>query len=162
MQTEEYAEAVIRAAQPQASADEIERQLGARATRQALLTASTPLQVWAVLDEAVLHRSVGGRTTMRDQLNRLIEISAFRIVTLQVLPFDAGAHASMGTSFELLHFPELGDTAIVYIEDLTSSQYLEMPVDLERYTLVFDYLRATALSPDRSAELIAQVATGMT
>jgi transcriptional regulator with XRE-family HTH domain len=162
MQTEEYAEAVIRAAQPQASADEIERQLGARATRQALLTASTPLQVWAVLDEAVLHRSVGGRTTMRDQLNRLIEISAFRNVTLQVLPFDAGAHASMGTSFELLHFPELGDTAIVYIEDLTSSQYLEMPVDLERYTLVFDYLRATALSPDRSAELIAQVATGMT
>jgi hypothetical protein len=115
-----------------------------------------------VLDEAVLHRPVGGQATMRGQLNRLIEISAFRNVTLQMLPFNAGAHASMGTSFELLQIPELGDTAIVYIEDLTSSQYLEIPADLERYTLVFDYLRATGLSPDRSADLIAQVATGMT
>jgi Domain of unknown function (DUF5753) len=115
-----------------------------------------------VLDEAVLHRPIGGRTTMQGQLNWLTEISEFRNVTLQVLPFDAGAHASMGTSFELLQFPEHGDTAIVYIEDLTSSQYLETPADLERYTLVFDYLRATALSPDRSAKLIAQVASGMT
>jgi transcriptional regulator with XRE-family HTH domain len=162
MQTEEYAEAVIRAARPAASADEIERQLSARATRQALLTAATPLQVWAVLDEAVLRRPVGGAATMRAQLNRLLEISAFRNVTLQVLPFDAGAHASMGTSFELLQFPEQGDMAIVYIEDLTSSQYLEVLGDLERYTLVFDYLRASALSPDRSAELIAEVADGMT
>jgi transcriptional regulator with XRE-family HTH domain len=162
MQTEEYAEAVIRAAQPAATADEVERQTSARATRQALLSAANPLQVWAVLDEAVLRRPIGGPVTMLAQLNRLLEISAFRNVTLQVLPFDAGAHASMGTSFELLQFPELGDTAIVYIEDLTSSQYLEMPADLERYTLVFDYLRATALSPDRSTEFIAQVASGMT
>jgi transcriptional regulator with XRE-family HTH domain len=162
MQTEEYAEAVIRAAQPQASADEVERQLGARATRQALLTAANPLQVWAVLDEAVLRRPVGGPAIMRGQLNRLLEIAAFRNVTLQALPFDAGAHASMGTSFELLQFPEQGDTAIVYIEDLTSSQYLEMSAELDRYTLVFDYLRASALSPDRSAELIARVASGMT
>jgi transcriptional regulator with XRE-family HTH domain len=162
MQTEEYAEAVIRAARPQASADEVERQLGARATRQALLTVANPLQVWAVLDEAVLRRPVGGPATMRGQLERLLEIAAFRNVTLQVLPFDAGAHASMGTSFELLQFPEQGDMAIVYIEDLTSSQYLEMATDLDRYTLVFDYLRASALSPDRSAELIAQVASGMT
>jgi transcriptional regulator with XRE-family HTH domain len=161
MQTEEYAEAVIRAARPQASADEVERQLAARATRQALLTATNPLQVWAVLDEAVLRRPVGGPITMRAQLNRLLEISAFRNVTMQVLPFDAGAHASMGTSFELLQFLELGDTAIIYIEDLTSSQYLEMPADLERYTLVFDYLRASALSPDRSAQFIAQVVGDM-
>jgi transcriptional regulator with XRE-family HTH domain len=162
MQTEEYAEAVIRAARPQAGADEVERQLGARATRQALLTAANPLQVWAVLDESVLRRPVGGPATMRGQLERLLEIAAFRNVTLQVLPFDAGAHASMGTSFELLQFPEQGDTAIVYIEDLTSSQYLEMLADLDRYTLVFDYLRASALSPDRSAEFIAWVASGMT
>ena len=99
---------------------------------------------------------------MRGQLERLLEITAFRNVTLQVLPFDTGAHASMGTWFEPLQFPEQGDMAIVYIEDLTGSQYLEMPADLDRYTLVFDYLRASALSPDRSAELIAQVASAMT
>jgi transcriptional regulator with XRE-family HTH domain len=162
MQTEDYAAAVLRAGQPSASADEMERQLAARATRQALLTAGNPLQVWAVLDEAVLHRQVGGAATMRTQLNRLREIAALPNVTLQVLPFDAGAHASMGTSFELLQFPEAGDTAIVYIEDQTTSQYLETTADIERYTLVFDHLRASALAPERSAEFIRQVASGMT
>src|SRR6266851_607819 len=158
MQTEEYAAAVIRAAQPGAGADEVERQLAARATRQALLTASNPLQVWAVLDEAVLRRQVGGSAAMQAQLNRIREISTLSNVTLQVLTFDAGAHASMGTSFELLQFPEAGDTAIVYIEDHTSSQYLETTTDIERYTLVFDHLRASALSPERSSEFIGQVA----
>jgi len=62
---------------------------------------------------------------MRAQLERILEIAALPNVTLQVMPFDTGAHASMGTSFELLQFPEAGDTAIVYIEDQTSSQYLE-------------------------------------
>jgi transcriptional regulator with XRE-family HTH domain len=162
MQTEEYAAAVIRAAQPAAGTDEVERQLAARATRQALLTASNPLQVWAVLDEAVLRRQVGGTKGMLAQLNRIREIGALPNVTLQVLPFDTGAHASMGTSFELLQFPEAGDTAIVYIEDHTSSQYLETPADIERYTLVFDHLRATALSPERSTELIGHVADSMT
>jgi transcriptional regulator with XRE-family HTH domain len=162
MQTEDYAAAVIRAARPWASEDEVERQLAARATRQALLTAGNPLQVWAVLDEAVLRRQVGGAATMRAQLNRLREISALPNVTLQVLPFDSGAHASMGTSFELLQFTEPGDTAIVYIEDHTSSQYLETTADIERYTLVFDHLRATALAPERSAELIKQAASSMT
>ena len=162
MQTEEYAEAVIRAAPARASADEVERQLAARTTRQALLTAASPLYVWAVLDEAVLRRRVGGPVTMRAQLHRLLEIAALPNVTLQVLPFDAGAHASMGTSFELLQFPEQGDTAIIYIEDLTSSQYLETPADLERYTLIFDHLRASAFAPERSAEFITQVASDMT
>lgn len=162
MQTGEYAAAVIRAAQPSADDDEVERQLAARVTRQALLTAPDPLQVWAVLDEAALRREVGGAATMRAQLNRLLQIAALPNVTLQALPFDARAHASMGTSFELLQFPEAGDTAIVYIEDLTSSQYLETAADVERYTLVFDHLRASALSPERSADFIGQVASSMT
>lgn len=161
MQTEDYAAAVLRAAQPSASEDEVERQLAARSTRQALLTSANPLSVWAVLDEAVLSRQVGGKAAMRAQLRRLQEISAFPDVTLQVLPFDAGAHASMGTSFELLQFPESGDTAIVYIEDQTTSQYLETTAEIERYMLIFDHLRASALSPERSAELIGQVASGM-
>jgi transcriptional regulator with XRE-family HTH domain len=162
MQTEDYAAAVIRAAQPAASADEVERQLAARSTRQALLTAGNPLYVWAVLDEAVLRRLVGGAAIMQAQLHRLREIAALPNVTLQLLPFEAGAHASMGTSFELLQFPESGDTAIVYIEDYTTSQYLETPADLGRYTLIFDHLRASALSPERSVEFISKVASSMT
>ena len=162
MQTEEYAAAIIRAAQPAAGADEVERQLAARVTRQALLTAPNPLQVWAILDEAVLRRQVGGGAVMRAQLNRILETASLPNVMLQVLPFDTGVHSSMGTSFELLQFPEAGDTAIIYIEDHTSSQYLETAADVERYTLVFDYLRASAPSPERSAEFIGQVASGMT
>jgi len=162
MQTEDYAAAVIRAAQPAADTDTVERQLAARATRQALLTAPSPLQVWAVLDEAVLRRQVGGAAVMRAQLKRILEIAALPNVTLQVISFDTGAHASMGTSFELLRFPEAGDTAIVYIEDQTSSQYLETAADIERYTLVFDHLRASALSPQQSAVFIGQAASAMT
>lgn len=162
MQTADYAAAVMRAAQPAATTDEVERQLAARTTRQALLTAPNPLQVWAVLDEAVLRRQVGGTAVMHDQLTRILELAALPNVIVQVLPFDTGAHASMGTSFELLQFPEAGDTAIVYIEDQTSSQYLETAADIERYTLVFDHLRATALAPQRSAEFIGQVADCMT
>jgi hypothetical protein len=161
MQTEEYAAALIHAAQPAAADDEVERQLAARSTRQALLTASSPLQVWAVLDEAVLRRRVGGIATMRAQLGRLTEVAGLPNVTLQVLTFDTGAHASMGTSFELLRFPEAGDSAIVYIEDQTTSQYLETATDVDRYTLVFDHLRASALSPELSVALISEVAGTM-
>ena len=162
MQTEDYATALFAANQPALSVDEVERQLAARATRQALLTATNPLRVWAVVDEAVLRRQVGGKAVMRGQLHRLLEIAAMPNVTLQVMPFAEGAHASMGTSFELLQFPEPGDTAIVYIEDHTSSQYLEAVADIERYTLIFDHLRASALAPERSAEFINQVAGSMT
>ena len=162
MQTEEYATAIFAANQPALTADEVERQLAARATRQALLTASNPLRVWAVVDEAALRRVVGGKTVMRAQLHRLLEIGAMPSVTLQVMPFGEGAHSSMGTSFELLQFPEPGDTAIVYIEDHTSSQYLEAAADIERYTLIFDHLRASALAPERSGEFIDQVARSMT
>jgi transcriptional regulator with XRE-family HTH domain len=161
MQTGEYATAITRAAQPWVNDDEVERQVTARATRQALLTAAEPLEVWAVLDEAVLRRKVGGEAIMRAQLDRLGVLSALPNVTLQVLPFDAGAHASMGTSFDLLRFPEPDASAIVYIENHTSSQYLESAADIRRYTLVFDHLRASALSPERSAEFIAQAARDM-
>lgn len=98
---------------------------------------------------------------MGAQLRRLREIAALPNVTLQVLPFDHGAHASMGTSFTRLTFPEGGDTDIVYIEDLTSSQYLEEAEDIQRYTLVADHLRASALSPEASLRLIESAADAL-
>ena len=162
MHTGDYAVAITRAARPWVDDDEIERQVAARTTRQALLTAPDPLQIWAVLDEAVLRRKVGGAETMRAQLHRLVELSALPNVTLQVIPFDAGAHASMGTSFDLLQFPEAGDSPIVYIENHTGSQFLETSADIERYTLVFDHLRASALSPEQSVDFISQLVSGMT
>jgi Domain of unknown function (DUF5753) len=121
MQTETYAAAVIRAAQPAASTDEAKRPLAARTTRQSLLTAPTPLQVWVVFDEAVLRRHVIGTAVIRDHLSRIRDVAALPNVTLQVIQFDIGARASMGTSFESLQFPEPGDGAIVYVEDQTAA-----------------------------------------
>ncbi|GGU97431.1 transcriptional regulator [Actinomadura cremea] len=162
MQTDEYAEAIIRAHRPSLDADEIERQLTARATRQALLAQADPLEVWVVLDEAALRRMVGGRGTMVTQLHRLEELAELPNVTLQVLPFEQGAHASMGTSFHRLTFPEQDANDVIYLEDLTSSQYLEEPGDIERYTLVIDHLRASALPPEASVRFIRRVADGLT
>jgi transcriptional regulator with XRE-family HTH domain len=162
MQTQDYAAAITKAARPWADEDEVERQLAARVTRQAVLTMPDPLQMWAVLDEAVLRRVVGGPAVMGAQLRRLAELAALPNVTLQVLPFSVGAHASMGTSFNLLHFPGPGESPIAYIEDHTSSQYLESAADIERYTLVFDHLRASALPPGQSAAFIRQAADAMT
>ena len=122
-----------------------------------------PAVVWAVLDEAVLRRQVGGKAAMRAQLRRLLEISAFPNVTLQVTAVRRRARMRRWvprSNFCSSLSP--GDTAIVYIEDQTTSQYLETTADVERYTLVFDHLRASALSPERSAEFIDQVAAGMT
>ncbi|WP_346040455.1 helix-turn-helix transcriptional regulator [Actinomadura chokoriensis] len=161
MQTDDYAEAIIRAHRPSLESDEVERQLTARAARQALLTQPDPLELWVVLDEAALRRMVGGPKTMAAQLRRLEHLADLPHVTLQVLPFDQGAHASMGTSFHRLTFPEQDADDIVYIEDLTSSQYLEQPTDIERYTLVSDHLRASALSPEASKAFIRRLAEGL-
>ncbi|WP_347674995.1 helix-turn-helix transcriptional regulator [Actinocorallia sp. B10E7] len=162
LQTDDYANAVIRAHQPAIGPEEIDRQLTARATRRATLTRTDPLIYWAILDEAVLHRVVGSADIMRAQLTHLRQMAALPNVTLQVLPFNAGAHASMGTSFNIMKFPDAGDPDIVYIEDLTTSQYLEEPHDIERYTVVIDHLRASALSPEASDSLIARFADDMT
>ncbi|WP_067485652.1 DUF5753 domain-containing protein, partial [Actinomadura hibisca] len=161
MQTDEYATAVIRAHRPNVETEEVERQLGARATRRALLTGSAPLEVWAILDEAVLRRMVGGSAVMGAQLRHLQEVATLPSVTLQILPFGHGAHASMGTSFIRLQFPEPNDAGIIYIEDLTSSQYLEDPADIERYTLVIDHLRASALPPEASIDFIGRTADSL-
>lgn len=162
MQTDEYAEAIIRAHRPTLDTDEVERQLAARTTRQALLAQPDPLEVWVVLDEAALRRMVGGRDTMLAQLRRLEQLADLPNITLQVLPFAQGAHASMGTSFHRLTFPEQDAQDIVYIEDLTSSQYLEEPGDIERYMLVADHLRASALPPEASTSFIRRIADDLT
>ncbi|GAB3670673.1 helix-turn-helix transcriptional regulator [Actinocorallia lasiicapitis] len=162
VQIDPYASAVIRAHQPTIEADEIDRQLTARATRRAILTRPEPLQYWLILDEAVLRRVVGSLEVARAQLVHLREVAALPNVTLQVLPFAGGAHASMGTSFTLMRFPDIGDRDIVYIEDLTTSQYLEEAADIARYTLVIDHLRASALSPEASDRFIADVLSSMT
>ncbi len=159
LQTADYARAVLSAAWVRIEPEEIDRRLAVRMRRQELAAGrAKPLQLWAVLDEAVLRREVGGRPVMRAQLHRLAETGRQTNVTLQVLPFRMGAHIAMLGSFVLLSFPEHADNDVVYLESDTSSLYLEEPQQIGRYGEVFDHLRATALSPRESLGLIDAVA----
>ena len=105
-QIEAYARAVTLLGNTSAPAEEIDRRVGLRLKRQDLLASSRPPQVWVVIDEGALRRPVGGRTVMRAQLNRLIEVAGLRHVTIQVVPFSRGGHAAAGGSFTVLRFGE--------------------------------------------------------
>ncbi len=158
LQTKDYAQAVIRAGLPLASQTEIDQRVQARLERQALLTQDEPIQLWAILDEAALHRQVGGTEVMRDQLRKLVTTAREPHVTVQVIPYSAGAHAGMPGSFILLDFPNPADPEIVYIDSMAGDLFLEAEADIRRYSLVFDNLRAVALSPDKSIILIENLA----
>lgn len=158
LQTAEYAHAMIRAARPDISADEVDRRVRVRLGRQSLLTQDDPLDLWVVLDEAVLSRPVGGDTVMRAQLRRLVEAADLPNVTLQVLPFDVGAHAGMDGTFTILDFPEAGDPDVVYAENATGGLFLEKHEELRKYIFIFDHIRAGALRPEESVALLAKLA----
>jgi transcriptional regulator with XRE-family HTH domain len=158
LQTEDYALAVNRATLITSSTEEIEKQATVRITRQERLAESDPPELWAVVNEAVIRRVVGGRAVMREQLRRLAEASNEPNITLQVLPFSAGAHAGMDGAFMILGFPEPTDPEVVYVNYYTGTVYLEKPPEIERYTVMFNHLRAAALPVDQSRDLIARVA----
>ena len=95
---------------------------------------------------------------MRAQLEHIAKMANLAHISVQVLPFAAGAHPAMDGSFSILGFPEASDPDVVYLESQTSSLYLEETPEIERYTLMFSHLIAKALDPDESRKLIAQVA----
>jgi transcriptional regulator with XRE-family HTH domain len=158
LQTQDYARAVHQAALVRATEDEIDQLVKVRMARQELLTADDAPQVWIVLNEAVIRRLVGGRAVMHEQLVRLRDATRLPNVTLQVIPFSAGAHPAMDGTFELLSFPEPADPNIVYIEYHAGSLYVEKPQEVTRYKLMFDHLRAAAQPVDASRAFIARVA----
>ena len=154
-QTEEYARAVTVLGHRSALAEEIDRRVGLRLQRQQILTRpdATP-RVWAVIDESALQRPLGGRTVMRAQLSRLLELTELPQVTLQVMPFDRGGHSAAGGSFSILRFaePELPD--IVYIEQLTGALYLDRLEEADHYREVMNSLSAEAETPAETARLL--------
>lgn len=151
LQTADYARAVIEAGQPDLSADSISRLVEVRQNRQAILTGNQPPSFWAILDEGVAHRLVGGSQVMAEQLRQLVRFSQLPHVTVQLVSFEAGAHAGMTTHFVVLEFAQREVEDVVYIEGLTGALYLDRDEELARHRRTFDYLRATAASPAASA-----------
>lgn len=159
LQTPEYTRAVIRAGRPTAGPNELDRRIELRLKRQEALDREPPLQVWAVVNEAVLHRVVGDRRTMREQLVRLADAAERPNVELQVLRYEVGAHAAMAGPFILLDFAE--HPTVGYIDTLGGPHYVEPPGDVDKMTVVFDQLRAQALDPGLSAQAIRRRASDL-
>jgi transcriptional regulator with XRE-family HTH domain len=157
LQTEDYARAVISGTLPMASQTEVEQRVQARMERQELLRRDNPLELWTVVDEAAVRRMVGGRAVTRGQLAHLIEAANQPNVTLQVIPFDTGAHPGMPGSFVYMEFAEPTDPELVYVDTMAGDLFLEADADLRRYSTLFDHLRATALSPAQTAGMISTV-----
>jgi hypothetical protein len=157
LQSEEYAMAMIRSARSSDTAHQIDQRVHVRMARQSLLIQDDPIDLWVVLDEAVVSRPVGGDEVMRDQLARLVEAAQLPNVTLQILPFAAGAHAGMDGAFAILDFPDVEDPDVVYAENATGGLFLEKSDELLKYRSIFDSIQATALTPEESTEMIAML-----
>ena len=151
LQTEEYARAVLAAAHPASPEDEVERLVSARMDRQAILDQAEPPLLWVILDEGVLTRPVGGPVVMRDQIERLVKAARRPRIVLQVVPAGAGAHAGLDGHFVLASFD--GPPDVVYLNNTLAGQIVERPRDVARVALLYDILKAEALSPRASADL---------
>lgn len=160
LQTPEYARAVTQAALEGASEERLDALVEVRLARQDVLRADPPLELSAVLDEAVLRREVGGPGVMTRQLARLVEAARLPQVRLQVLPFSAGAHIGVTGPFVIFSFSRTSDLDVVVLDHLTSSLHLERKEDLRAYSEAFNALSIHALSPEDSLDFIAGTAAG--
>ncbi|WP_049580619.1 helix-turn-helix domain-containing protein [Streptomyces sp. SBT349] len=158
-QTPDYATALIAGALPEIGQDEVNSRVQVRLRRQQRVwDERNPLRLWAVVDEAALRRVVGGAATMLEQIHRLTECSRLPNVTLQVLPFSAGAHPAVNGQYSILEFPEASDSTVIYLEGGTSDLYLEKPHDVQYYSVMYEHLRAQALSPEATRGLLDALA----
>jgi transcriptional regulator with XRE-family HTH domain len=157
LQTPDYARAVNEAVIPQPDPERLEEQTEVRLRRQDRLTRDPPLRFGAILDEAALHRVIGGPAVMEAQLRHLTELSKLPNVTLQVIPFSAGGHPAMDSTFNVLEFAD-AVPGVVYVEGLVGWVYMKRSRDVERYAGVFERLCHIALPPRESVELIEKAA----
>ncbi len=154
LQTEDYTRAILRGAQARRP-EEIDRGTELRLARQKRITArEDPLNVWTVIDEAVLHRVVDSPAVMKAQLEHLLYLNELATVSIQVLPYATGIHAAIDGPFVLLAFENYPD--LLYIEHLMGCVYLEKPSETDRGRMVFDHLRSAALNTGDSARLISE------
>jgi transcriptional regulator with XRE-family HTH domain len=156
LQTEDYARAVLRGAQTDATEDRIEQQVAARLARQDILTRANPPHLWVVLDEGVLHRAISEPKVMHDQLMYVAGVSERPKMSVQVIPFTAGARTGLLGAFVIATLD--GDGSSVYLETATTGQVVEVSSATREAALIFDNLRGEALPRPASRDLIMKVA----
>jgi transcriptional regulator with XRE-family HTH domain len=163
LQTEAYARALIKAIENKIDAKILDELVEVRMRRQQLLEKEAKPRYRALLDEAVLHRLVGGVAVMTAQLEKIMVNQTDGKAVVQVIPFSVGAHAASDSNFDFLEFEESSlQGPIIHVEGLTSNSYQERPSEVERYRDAIDHLRDSALSVRDSTALIARVRDTLT
>lgn len=155
LQTPEYARALLSMGHSLRDAEHLEERVAARLDRQVRLTGPDRPELWIILDEAVLRRPVGGSAVMSGQLEKLLRMAEEPNITIQVLPLDQGAHGALAGSLSVLVLPD--GAQVAYTEGAHNGQLTEEPDEVERFVLTYDHLRAMALPPLMSLELIRSV-----
>lgn len=156
LQTSDYVRAVTQLARTDTI--EIERRVELRMRRQQVFLSETgPRRLWAVIDEAALRRGLGSRKLMRDQIERLLELNELPTISIQIAPLRYGGHAAAGGPFSILRFAEPDLPDIVYLEQLTSSLYLDKRPDVEHYAAVMDRLCAQVEQPGRTEPILRAI-----
>ncbi|MEU0336599.1 helix-turn-helix transcriptional regulator [Streptomyces sp. NPDC006193] len=156
LQTPAYARAVCRAYQPTAPKEEIDRLVTARTERARILDDPTEPLLWAVIDEAALRRVTGGRAVMAEALHHLAGLAGSGRAIVQVLPFDAGAHAAMQGAIKLMDFEDA--PPLVYFEGVGTGRLEDDPAVVRHQRFTYELLTACALSPEKSLALIEAMA----
>ncbi|MGD0926249.1 MAG: helix-turn-helix transcriptional regulator [Streptosporangiaceae bacterium] len=162
MQTEDYAREMIKGIAPKIEPDVVAQRVEARMVRQRLLEQARPVRYRAILDEAVLHRQVGGPAVMKAQLEKMLRLIQEERATVQVIPYEVGAYAAVDSNFDYLEFSGSSLPGLVFVESLVSHLYHQRPAEIKRYSEALDYLRDTALSPRNSARRIEEIRDGST
>ena len=156
-QTEEYARAVLRGSLPRIMNRVLDERVEARMARQDILTRPDPPRLWTLIDESALHRQVGGQRVMQAQISKITEFGDTPNITIQVVPYEIGAHPGLNNTFTLLEFGDVSQSPIVYIENMAGSFWLERQADIDRYREALEYLRAGAMSPIKSISLMREL-----
>lgn len=156
LQTPEYAAAALERRLPWPDEQTLARQVELRKRRQQVLSGPRPATMWAIVDEAALHRVIGDPKVMRDQLAHLVELGRHDHIHIQVLPFAAGAHAGTST-FIALDFPDSVDPEVVYLESIGSSTFVEDLPRVETFRLAFESMVRQAWSVRASRTFIEKL-----
>ncbi|HLH59272.1 MAG TPA: helix-turn-helix transcriptional regulator [Streptosporangiaceae bacterium] len=157
LQTPAYAHALLAAGANGATRLETMRRAQLRMRRQQVIYRRGPARLWVVIDEAALHRSVGGTAVMRAQLRHLVNVARLPHVRIQVLPFRDGAYTGGGIPLTMLRFAEAELPDVVYLENHTGAEYPSRPVDLVQYWAILNHLAEQALTPADTIAMLQRI-----
>jgi len=158
LQTDDYARAVINSGPLELGADDVERLVQVRMTRQGVLAKEDRPQLWVILDESVIRRVIGGPAVMHAQLEHLIAVAQQGKTTIQVVQYGSGPHPGLAGPFVIFGFAEVSEPEIVYLETVGGNLYVDKPQEVRLFATAFDHLRAVALSPGDTRAMLRAAA----